>query len=497
MVRAGIVISGSGMDVSERGAAAATASPIDPALRRYREAVGRTDALIERSNTPEGKSQPEIRQRALMRMDRVRRFLNVLGNPHQGYPIIHVGGTSGKGSTSTAIATILTAAGYRTGLHTSPYLQVATEKLQLDGRLVAPEAFADLVDSIMDAHQTWQSEGGEQLTYGEIWLGLLALYFSRENVDAAVIEVGAGGRFDLTNVVQPVVSVITSVGLDHTITLGETIPEIAWHKAGIIKPGVAAVTAVTHHDALPIIEAEARSAGVALGRVIPGQTFEALPADAGGTRWREIAMDTGLSREWSAPPGGYQAVNAATAVAAIRALPEGVLPVSEDAIGRGLAASRIPGRFETVHTTPRVILDGAHNGDKIAALMHDIATRPNIAGHRLIVVMGIIDAKHHAAMVELLVPHVNALVVTMPKVLAKHGTDANVLAREARDAGFSGPLEIEFDAHSALDIALGWAAGDPDVTILVTGSLYLVGNLRGRWYPDDDIVLQRTPWPKA
>lgn len=495
MAWAGIVISGSAMDESACGTAAATTIPLDLALQRYREAVGRTDALIERANSPEGKNLAEIRQRAMMRMDRVRRFLKMLGNPHQGYPIVHVGGTSGKGSTSTAIAAVLTAAGYRTGLHTSPYLQVATEKLQLDGRLIAPAAFADLVEIVMDAHRTWQSKGGEQLTYGEIWIALLALYFTREQVDAAVIEVGAGGRFDLTNVVQPVVSVITSVGLDHTVTLGETIPEIAWHKAGIIKPGAPAVTAVTHHAALPIIEAEARSAGVKLGRVIAGQTFETLPTASGRTRWREIAMGTGLGREWSAPPGGYQAVNAATAVAAIRALPQGELPVSEEAIERGLAASHIPGRFETVQAAPRVILDGAHNGDKIAALMHDIATRLDIAGHKLIVVMGIIDAKHHAAMVDLLVPHADALVVTMPKVLAKHGTDANLLAQEARDAGFSGPLAIEFDAHVALDTALGWASGDADATILVTGSLYLVGNLRGRWYPDDDIVLQRTPWP--
>lgn len=483
------------MDGSERGAASATATPLDPALRRYREAVASTDALIERANTPEGKSPPEIRQRAVMRMDRVRRFLDMLGNPHQGYPIIHVGGTSGKGSTSTAIAAILTAAGYRTGLHTSPYLQVATEKLQLDGQVIAPDAFADLVDTVLEVHQTWQSKGGERLTYGEVWMALLTMFFQSQHVDAAVIEVGAGGRFDLTNVIQPVVSVITSVGLDHTVTLGETIPEIAWHKAGIIKPGVPAVTAVTNDEALPIIEAEARSAGVELVRVIPGTTFEALPAGSGHTRWRELPANHAPAPELTAPPGGYQAVNAATAVAAIRALPDGILPVSEKAVERGLISTRIAGRFETVQSRPRVILDGAHNPDKIAALMHDVASQPDIAENKLVVVMGIIDAKHHAAMVELLVPRADALVVTLPQVLAKHGTDARLLAQEARDAGFTGPLAIDFDAHTALNIALGWAADDPAATVLVTGSLYLVGNLRGRWYHDDDIVLQRTPWP--
>ena len=485
------------MDITTPGSRSIPDTDGAQALVRYHRAVSQTDALIERGNTPEGKHPAEIRERAVMRMERVRQLLVLLGKPHQGYPIVHVGGTSGKGSTSTAIAAILTAAGYRTGLHTSPYLQVATEKLQIDGRLVAPEAFADLVADVMDAHRTWQARGGERLTYGEIWIALLALFFKRERVDAAVIEVGAGGRFDLTNVVQPVVSVITSVGLDHTVTLGETIPEIAWHKAGIIKAGSAAVTAVADPAALDIIRAEARGSGVELTRVIPNETFETLPAGNDRTRWRELAEATAEGPELTAPPGSYQAINAATAVAAIRAIPEGILPVSEAAIVRGLAATRIPGRFETVQTRPRVILDGAHNQDKVAALMEDIAVRPDIGDHNLIVVMGVIEAKQHAEMVELLVPCADALVVTLPKVLAKQGTDVHVLADEARHAGFTGPLAIEFDAHAALDLALGWAGTDPEATVLVTGSLYLVGNLRGRWFPDDAIVLQRTSWPET
>ena len=134
---------------------------------------------------------------------RLRRFLTLLGDPHRAYPIVHVGGTSGKGSTAAAIAAILSAAGYRTGLHTSPYLQAATEKLQVGDRLIAPETFAGLVDEILEAAERFAAGGEERLTYGEVWVALLALHFARERVDLAVIEVGAGGRFDLTNVVTP------------------------------------------------------------------------------------------------------------------------------------------------------------------------------------------------------------------------------------------------------------------------------------------------------
>ncbi|HEV2107746.1 MAG TPA: cyanophycin synthetase [Thermomicrobiales bacterium] len=465
------------------------------ALARYHEAVARTDALIERANTPEGKSPREIRDRAVLRMERVRRFLDLLGNPHRGYPIVHVGGTSGKGSTSTAIAAILTAAGYRTGLHTSPYLQAASEKLQIDGRLIGPDDFADLVDTAMRAHERWQAAGGERLTYGEIWIALLALSFTRERVDVAVIEVGAGGRFDLTNVVQPTVSVVTTVGLDHTVTLGGTIPEIAWHKAGIIKAGAPAVTAVSDASALKIIQAEANRAGVPLIHVAAGETFETLPPAGGRTRWRERRRGAEPGPVLTAPPGGYQSVNAATAVAAIRALPSDILRVPEDAIARGLATTRIPGRFETVQEHPRVILDGAHNPEKVAALVTDLSARSDLTGKRLIVVVGVVEAKQHAEMVGLLVPYADSLVVTLAKVLAKPGTDASVLADEARAAGFTGPLAVESDAKAALDVALRWAEHAPESVILVTGSLYLVGNVRSRWYPDDAIVLQRTPWP--
>src|SRR5215217_321229 len=217
-------------------------------LKPFRAAAARLDELIERTPAPADRSRQAVQARAEERMGRLRRFLARLGDPLLGYPVVHVGGTSGKGSTSTAIAAILHAAGYRVGLHTSPYLQTPAEKLQVDGRLVAPERFVALVDELFATHERWVAEGEVALTYGEAWVAMSALFFRAEAVDVAVLEVGAGGRFDLTNVV-------TTVGIDHTATLGDTIEAIAWHKAGIIKSGVPAVTAVTDHAALPILAA--------------------------------------------------------------------------------------------------------------------------------------------------------------------------------------------------------------------------------------------------
>src|SRR5215217_2407191 len=241
-------------------------------LKPFQAAAARLDELIERTPAPADRSRAAVQARAEERMGRLRRFLARLGDPLTGHPVVHVGGTSGKGSTSTAIAAILHAAGYRVGLHTSPYLQTPAEKLQVDGRLVAPERFVALVDELFATHERWVAEGEVALTYGEAWVAMSALFFRAEAVDVAVLEVGAGGRFDLTNVVTPAVSVVTTVGIDHTATLGDTIEAIAWHKAGIIKPGVPAVTAVIDPAALPILAAEADAAGSTLRRVIPGTT---------------------------------------------------------------------------------------------------------------------------------------------------------------------------------------------------------------------------------
>jgi len=404
-----------------------------------------------------------------------------------------VGGTSGKGSTATAIATILHIAGYKVGMHTSPYLQVATEKLWSGGELIGPGEFADRVDDLFMEYNAWLRAGGEALTYGEFWVALVARHLALEAVDIAVIEVGAGGRFDLTNVVTPIVSVITSIGLDHTVTLGPTLGEIAWHKAGIIKAGAAAITGAVGVESLGPIEAAAAEARTTLDRIEPGRDIDVLETGPDGTRWREV----GTGHIWPAAPGGFQAMNAALAVAAVRRLRERGFDVSDDAITTGLDQARLPGRVELMpdSNTPRVMLDGAHNPQKIGALVADLdAILPRKAQARRIGVLGVLEAKDFTGLVGPLVPAIDELVATSPQVLSKTGLNVEKLAAAAQAAGFHGPVTMEPDPRAAVDVALSRTAGSDDA-VLVTGSLYLVGNVRSRWYPDEDILRARTPWP--
>jgi len=194
--------------------------------------------------------------------------------------------------------------------------------------------------------------------------------------------------------------------------------------------------------------------------------------------------------------GRYQAANAALAVATVEALAPSGFTVREPAVEAGLARARLPGRFETVQQIPRIVLDGAHNVQKIAALVDDLPVllqRP--PGGRLIVVLGVLEAKDHAGIVERTAAHADELVLTRPRVLAKPGADPATIAEHARRAGFGGPILIEDEPIAAIETAIGRANPERGDAVLVTGSLYLVGNVRRRWYPDEHIVLQQTPWP--
>jgi dihydrofolate synthase/folylpolyglutamate synthase len=460
-------------------------------VARFHDAVNRLDALIIATPARDDTSREAVQRRARERMDRLRAFLAFLGDPAAGIPKIHVGGTSGKGSTTTAIATILTAAGYRTGVHTSPYLQVASEKLQVDGDLIEAELFVRLVDRLLDRLAAFPD--ADHITYGEAWIALVMLFLEEIAADVAVIEVGAGGRFDLTNIIDPELAVITSVGIDHTNTLGDTIAQIAWHKAGIIKPGRPALSAVEPPAARAALRDEAELVGGDLRQLDLGSAVTDLRISEAGTTWREVAT----GREWTiGMAGAFQARNGQTAVTAARMLAERGWALPDVAITRGLAAARIPGRAEPMPGLPRTLLDGAHTGQKVAALAADLpALLPVAAGDRRIVVLGALEAKHVEESIASLRPHADAIVATSPQVFGKASRAAADLAGAIRAAGFEGPVYAEPDPIDALARARSLARLGHDDAMLVTGSLYLVGNVRDAWFPADQIIDQHTSWP--
>lgn len=449
-------------------------SNLDHDWSAYRDADNRLAARIA---APYADDSPvAIRERARRRLDHLKAFLAELDHPERRVRVVHVTGTSGKGSTAAGIAALLTAAGLKTGLATSPYLQVATEKLQIDGRLVSGPSLRSLLAETETAerHMLDRNAAALPLTYGELWPAIALRWFDREAVDIAVVEVGAGGRLDPTNVVHPVASVITGIGLDHVATLGPTLTDIAWHKAGIIKPGAPVIVGPLPAEAWPIVDQQATAAGVRIERVSGG-----------------IASAAPL------PEASFVAANKRIALATLRALADdGIVDPSRiDPVA--LDHGRLPGRLETMPQPPAepvVVLDGAHNPQKMAALTDALHVNTRACGPRPVVVFGALAGKATAEMISMLARSASALVTTSASVPGKSAADPVALAEMVRAIGFAGPVLTHPDPEMALDRALALAAAN-GTWVLVTGSLFLLGALRGRWYPADAIVRQRTPWP--
>jgi dihydrofolate synthase / folylpolyglutamate synthase len=416
------------------------------------------------------------RQRAELKLTRIRAILNALDNPQCRYPVVHVTGTSGKGSTASAVAAILTAAGYRVGLRTSPYLQVATEKLQLGPSLIDACSFANIVSRVLDiAGRLFPPEQTEPaISYAEVWSVLGFWWFAERLVNIAVVEVGAGGRFDATNVIDPILSVITSVGLDHLVTLGPTIADIAWHKAGIIKPGSSVVIGELPAQALAVIAEEAEKAPAGL-----------IHAGSLGAFLSPLVP----------VPRGFRRENAKVATAAARVLVQRGFEISEAAISTGIESARLPGRLEWMPGTvdPAVWIDGAHNKDKILAVTRE-SIRLFSGGPPPVIVFGMLRSKDPSPILVELGAAASSIVLTEPTVHGKESLTADALTGAVKASGFQGAIHVEPEPEAAVHCAEAIARRD-GAPVLVIGSMYLAGQVRRRWFRDQDIVLQRTPWP--
>jgi dihydrofolate synthase/folylpolyglutamate synthase len=428
-------------------------------------------------------------ERALQ--SRIRTLLAHFGDPHRAMPVVHVGGSAGKGSTATMIASILRAAGLRTGLYTSPHLQTFIERIDVDGELIAPERFAELVldlDPLVRKMHigVLDGDGFGRPSLVEVAFAVSMRHFVDAGCDVAVIEVGLGGRTDCTNVFeQPDVTVITNIELEHRERLGPTIDAIAREKADIIKSGVV-ITGAHRRDALNVIEGRCGETGAELWRLGREIRLNVGAADARGT-CIDVATPRGCAKKVRiAMSGAHQAKNAALAVAAALACGR---DVDETALREGVGVARSPGRLETMQESPRVVLDSAHNPVEARALAAALRAHWLRPGAKLRLVVGILADKDQAPMVRALASVADSVVVTQPPLGERTGDPRRMLT------GFESALgerNVIFEPapERALDLALERASRE-DV-VCVTGSMFLVGALRGRWVPEEQILRRRT-----
>ncbi|MBI1953603.1 MAG: bifunctional folylpolyglutamate synthase/dihydrofolate synthase [Candidatus Omnitrophica bacterium] len=394
-------------------------------------------------------------------LDRIESLLRGLGNPHKNFASLHVAGTKGKGSTCAFAASILQALGRRVGLYTSPHLASLRERIQVNGRPVTPERFAETVQAVMP-----RMPGN--LTFFEATTACAFLYFARERVEDAVIEVGLGGRLDATNVIAPAVSVVAPISLDHTDKLGSSLGEIAGEKAGIIKPGTPVVVSRQPREASQVIEAAARALQAPVHRLEEEIQIEGVRVSTAGSRV-SFRTPRAFYPDLLIPLlGRHQIANAALAVRAVElARPEVEVPRLLSAVREGLAETRWPGRCQLVPGSPPILLDGAQNGASAEVLVS--AVRELFPGRRVIGVVGISGDKDIAGIARVWGPWMSELILT--RAQAARAESPERLA-EAFSQWHPRP-HLAARVPDALELARGRSR--PDDLMVVAGSLFLVG----------------------
>lgn len=401
-------------------------------------------------------------------LERISRLLNQLGNPHRRLKIIHVAGSKGKGSTAAIIASILTHAGYKTGLFSQPHLITPRERCRIDFKLISEVDFAHYVGQLepaIEAITEMKSIG--RVSFFELYTGLAFCYFAACAVDFAVVEVGLGGRLDATNIVHPLVSVITPISLEHTAILGNTHHAIAKEKAGIIKSGCPVVLAPQHPEAQSVFEIVAADRHVPVVQVgeemIVGRDW-----DTTGQRFDFEATNQCYPNLFLPLLGKHQTINAATAIACIERIKALGYCIPTTSVYDGLRQLRWQGRIQVIDQAPFIVIDGAHSPASAEALSDTI--REVFRYERLILVVGLMSDKDVQGIGRVLCPLADVIITTQVSENPR-AMPADEIAKS-----WSG-LGVQPDVYPNVDEAIGLAqsiAGASDL-ICVTGSMILVG----------------------
>src|SRR6267154_273957 len=399
-----------------------------------------------------------------------------LGRPERAYPSAHIAGTNGKGSTAAFLESILRQAGFRTGLNTSPHLEKINERIRVDGKEISDSDFSETLTHIQALIEELLAAGKLRAhrTYFECVTAMAFQYFAESRVDFGVFEVGLGGRLDATNILAPAISLITRIDFDHESFLGHSWREIATEKAGILKKGVPAVVASQRAEALEVILNRAKEVGCPVVEASLAYRVDHDSLLNGCVR----AQITEIATGWTATvaprlPGRFQLQNAITAVAAARTLAARGYRIPQDAIKQGIASAVWPGRLEKLQSRPDIYVDGAHNPGAARELAG--FWQENFAGRNIFLIYGALRDKAVDEIAGLLFPQAAEVVFTEPR------TSRAISASQLSE--IAGHLArhscIIPDEEEALDYLVSKAR--PEDAVFITGSLYLVGQLRHYW----------------
>ncbi len=431
---------------------------------RYDNAVELLDAVIGRSTAHYMDNAIDDQNFFLTR---TQKLFDRIGNPEKKFKTIHIVGSSGKGSTSTMLYEIFRAHGKSVALYTSPHVTIALERIRWNGHLISPDAFADAVDRVMPILETIEKEDVINYpSYAEAFFAVAMLAFEKENIEWLILEAGCGGRYDKTNIIPaPITTVITPISIDHTAVLGDTIQHIASQKAGVMKAGSKIFSSETSNIVREILNAEAETIGVPLTYVQPEKeyTLQLL--------------------------GPHQQANAALAAAAAVATDDSITQTN---ISLGLAAARLPARIEIMQENPRIIIDGAHSPAKIVALAETITT---MEYDQLFVIFSLKETKDPQPTIAPIAQLTDFLFATSFQLQGFGSHPAERIASIFQELNPNLQTTVIPDAQEALSACLH-TAGQNDL-ILVTGSLYAAGEIRQKWYPNEEIIRLETEFPES
>jgi dihydrofolate synthase/folylpolyglutamate synthase len=419
-------------------------------------------------------------------LDSMNRFLTQLDNPHRNLPCIHIGGTNGKGSVGATLCSILATAGYSTGFYTSPHLSSVRERFKINNRYISRQDFARLISTIVTVLD------GNQITYFECTTTLALLWFAEQKVDFAVLEVGMGGRLDATNVVTPLLSIITNVSMDHEQYLGDTLAQVAMEKAGIIKDGIPVVSGVANDDSGRVIKQTCNDRQTPL--FLFGRDFDGAAKNSDHSYWQYTGLNEVILNDLPlAMKGGYQVGNGSLALAAVQLLQSQGYIITEDHIRAGLALTRWPGRLESFRLNNQgkivdshsdslqFLLDGAHNPAGVTALKH--ALEDDFSYARLILIWGSMADKDLQTTLQEMVPLADIIIFTRPEY--ERSATPDQLLDTLPDAMQQKAI-LTSSVKQSIDKARELATEND--LICIAGSLYLIGAARqllvGELIPD-------------